>query len=485
MTAAGDRSCDRVHPTRDDRVVAGLSEGVGGPVGDHAGRHRWWTPVRVVLVAVAATMALGMVQKAPCFADTWSDSDRRYAAMCYSDLPYLYTGRGFAELAWPYSADPEVRERYQVMEYPVGISYAAWAVAWGTHAVTGFPDTDARAEQDPGSLFGRPEVQREVRWFVALHAGLFALCALLAGWFLARTHRRRPWDAMGLAVAPALALTALVNWDLLAVVPVAGALWAWSRGRPGLTGVMIGIGTAVKLYPLFLLGGVLVLCWRRRRWGDLALATVAAAVAWAALDLPAYVQDRDAWTVFWTFNADRGPDLGSLWLVVAQAGDLTIAAHTVNVVSWVVFLLWCAGVAVLGLRAPETPRLAQLGFLVVAGFLLVNKVYSPQYVLWLLPLAALARPRWRDLLVWQACEVFYFASVWWYLGGDLAPAGGGDAGFYWLAIVVRVLGELWLVAVVVRDVLVPARDPVEDDRRGDDTGPLVATTQRHGSSSAP
>jgi uncharacterized membrane protein len=97
---------------------------------------------------------------------------------------------------------------------------------------------------------------------------------------------------------------------------------------------------------------------------------------------------------------------------------------------------------------------------VVAGFLLVNKVYSPQYVLWLLPLAVLARPRWRDLLVWQAGEVAYFAAVWWYLGGYLAPAGGGDAGFYWAGVLIRVLAQLWLVAVVVRDVLVPRHDPV-------------------------
>ncbi len=71
----------------------------------------------------------------------------------------------------------------------------------------------------------------------------------------------------------------------------------------------------------------------------------------------------------------------------------------------------------------------------MAGFLLVNKVYSPQYVLWLLPLAVLARPRWRDQLIWQAGEVLYFAAVWWYLGGYLAPGGGADAGFYWVAIV--------------------------------------------------
>ena len=96
----------------------------------------------------------------------------------------------------------------------------------------------------------------------------------------------------------------------------------------------------------------------------------------------------------------------------------------------------------------------------MAGFLLVNKVYSPQYVLWLLPLAVLARPRWRDQIVWQAAEVFYFMSVWWYLGGYLAPAAGDDAGAYWVAIVVRMLGELYLVVLVTRDILRPAHDPV-------------------------
>ena len=124
------------------------------------------------------------------------------------------------------------------------------------------------------------------------------------------------------------------------------------------------------------------------------------------------------------------------------------------------FAAWCAGVFVLGMLAPETPRLAQLGFLLVAGFLLVNKVYSPQYVLWLLPLAVLARPRLRDQLVWQAGEVLYFAAVWWYLGGLLDAGGGGDAGFYWVAIVLRVAAELYLVALVARDVWRPRHDPV-------------------------
>ena len=456
---------DWVDPTTDDPVVGALSEGVGGPMGTRAGRHPWWTPVRVVLALTAVCLALGMWQKTNCYEDTWQDGDARYTHMCYSDLPYLYTGRGFAELTWPYTEDPQTRARYEVMEYPVGIAYWAYGAAWVTHWLNGSPAIEPRYGQSVGELSGTAPVLREMRIFVIVNAIGFAALTLLAAWFLTGVNPRRPWDAAGFALSPALLLSGLVNWDLVAVVFVAGALWAWARDRPLLTGVLIGLGTAVKLYPLFLLGGILVICLRQRRIRDLGLATLGAAGTWVLANLPAYLSGPEEWKVFWTFNSDRGADLGSAWLVVQQAVEqagkpFAFEPHTINVGSWLFFGAWCIGVLALGLSSPSTPRLAQLGFLVVAGFLLVNKVYSPQYVLWLLPLAVMARPRWRDLLIWQAGEVLYFAAVWWYLGGYLAPAAGGDSGFYWAAIVIRIAGELWLVAMVVRDLWWPRHDPV-------------------------
>ncbi len=101
-----------VRPTLDDPVVRALSEGVGGPAGVRTGRHPWWTPVRVVLALTAICFALGVVKDAPCYRAQWSDSSVNYTHMCYSDLPYLYTGRGFAELHWPYTDDESVRARY-------------------------------------------------------------------------------------------------------------------------------------------------------------------------------------------------------------------------------------------------------------------------------------------------------------------------------------------------------------------------------------
>ena len=454
-----------VHPTQDDPLVAALSESVGGPVGTRAGRapgsRPWWTPLRVVVLMAAIGFALGLVQKAPCVEGTWIEGNTRYSAMCYSDLPYLYTLRGFAEQTYPYTDDEQTRARYESMEYPAGISYWAWGTSLVTHWLNGSPDLEPRYKMTVGELQTDPEILRETRLYVVVNALGLALLTILAAGLLTKVNPRRPWDAALFALAPTLALTGLVNWDLLAVAMVAGALWAWSKDRPVLTGVLIGLGTATKLYPLFLLGGLLIICVRQRRLRDLGVVVASAVAAWALTNAPAYLASPTEWKVFWSFNSERGADLGSIWLVLDQAGDLGLSAQTINDGSWIFFGLWCAGVLALGLLAPQTPRLAQLGFLVVAGFLLVNKVYSPQYVLWLLPLAVLARPRWRDQLIWQGGEILYFASVWWYLGGYLEPSRGGDSGFYWIAIIVRMACELYLVALVVRDVVRPWRDLVE------------------------
>jgi uncharacterized membrane protein len=447
---------DVVAPTREDPVVRSASELIGGPSGDRSSGAPWWRPLRVVLAVASLFWVLGMLQKAPCDATSWDDGDLRARAMCYSDIPYLYTGRGFAEGLWPYADNGG---RYEAMEYPVGISYLAWMAAKVTQVNPAGPPSAERRSVAPDAMWSLPGMTVEVNNYFLVTALFLCAFGLLATWFLAGVHPRRPWDALPFVLSPCLLLTSLINWDLLAVALVAGALWAWARDRPVLTGVLIGLGTAAKLYPLFLLGPILVVAWRRGRLGAFGAAAGSAVAAWLVVNLPAWLTGRDDWMVFWRFNSERGADLGSVWLALTHRG-YSFTSGTINAWSWALFGAVCVAVALLGLRARRTPRVAQLAFLVVAGFLLVNKVYSPQYVLWLLPLAVLARPRWRDLLIWQAGELLYLMAVWTYLGGWLDEASGGGARVYDLAIWVRVAAELYLVAVVVRDVLRPERDPV-------------------------
>jgi uncharacterized membrane protein len=122
---------------------------------------------------------------------------------------------------------------------------------------------------------------------------------------------------------------------------------------------------------------------------------------------------------------------------------------------------------------------AQLAFLLVAGFLLLNKVWSPQYSLWLLPLAVLARPKWRSLLLWQATEaLLWVPRMLWYLGTDNR---GVEIEWFFLAVAVRDIAVLVLMALVIRDVLHPDGDVVRTSWPGVDDpagGPLEHAPDR-------
>ncbi|WNE97668.1 glycosyltransferase 87 family protein [Streptomyces luomodiensis] len=464
MSVREDPQAQPVRPTAEDPVAAAGSELIGGPAGRRAllGTS-WWTPVRIVAIVAIGMFALGMVQKLPCYDGGWfHGATAQYTHACYSDIPHLYNGRGFADDLVPYfdRIPDSVSGGMQYLEYPVLTGLFMEVASWMTPS--------------GGSIQHREQIY----WLV--NAGMLMVCTAVIAVCVARTHRRRPWDALLVALAPAFALTSTINWDLFAVALTAAALLVWSRSRPMAAGVLLGLATAAKLYPVLLLGPLLVLCLRAGRLRAFWSAAGGAVAAWLVVNVPVMITTqggglhiRDGWKTFYTFSQERPVDFGSLWLIISQrTGD---PLEDVNTYGTLLMILACVGVAALALCAPRRPRLAQLAFLVVAGFVLTNKVYSPQYVLWLIPLAALARPRWRDFLVWQACEVIYFLGIWMYL----AYMGSGDqhrglpAEGYQLAIVVHLLGTLYLCALVVRDALVPERDPVRQDGSDDPGGGVL------------
>ncbi|MGW3110790.1 glycosyltransferase family 87 protein [Streptomyces sp. NPDC001091] len=447
-TPARVREPETVRPTREDEIAAAGSELIGGPLGRRAlTGTSWWTPVRVVALVAIGMFALGLVQKAPCYDGAWFfGASSQYTHACYSDIPHLYQGRGFADGLVPYF--DKLPGDMDYLEYPVLTGVFMEVASWLT----------------PGS----GSIQRQEQWYWFVNAGMLMVCAAVIAVCVSRTHRRRPWDGLLLALAPAFALTATINWDLLAVALTAAAMLMWSRGRAVAFGVLLGLATAAKLYPLVLLGPLLVLCWRAGKWREFFLAAGGAAGAWLVVNVPVMLFAFQGWSKFYTFSHDRGVDFGSFWLIWSQNSSNPPSIDFVNTTASALVVLSFLGIAALTFTAPRRPRFAQLAFLMVAAFILTNKVYSPQYVLWLVPLAVLARPKWRDFLVWQACEVAYFLGIWLYLAyttsGD-AHKGLPTEGYHW-AIALHLLGTLYLCAVIVRDILRPERDVVR--RSGDD-----------------
>lgn len=439
--SAPQRSRAPICPSADDPLIRSGCEVLGGPVGERAQLGRgWWTPVRVLIVLTAIGFIIGYLQKLPCIQSGWGAA--RYLDMCYSDIPPLFSGRGFADGIFPYLGNPLPGQ--EGLEYPV---------------LTGlFMELASRLT---------PHDQADsTLWFFNINAVMLFVCSGVTVLATALTVRRRPWDAAMVALAPGLILCATINWDLLAVALLAVGMLAWSRSMPVASGVFIGLAAAAKFYPFLVLVPLALLCLRAGRFSAFFKCLCGAIVAWLAVNVPFMLANFDGWYHFYAFSKTRGEDFGSVWLALTDIGH-HVRPERLNTYATGLFVVGAIGLAAVILFGRRRPRFAPTCFLIIAAFVLPNKVYSPQYVLWLIPLAVLARPRWRDFLIWQACEVVYYAAIWL----RLADVGDGkifDGGWYSLAIAIHVAGTGWLAAMILCDMLWPAHDPVRNDGAPED-----------------
>jgi uncharacterized membrane protein len=482
---------DRDLPSRNDVLVSALSDVVGGPVGRHAliGRQRFFTPLRVIIMLALVFLALGWTTKSPCLQTVGTgtsdqrvanwENQRAYYQLCYSDTVPLYTAELLSQGKFPYksswletdqSGAPQVqydgRPAVRYMEYPVitGVyQYVSMALAKTYTAV--------------GKALAWPILSgvAEVVMFFNIAAFGLALAWLITVWATAMLAGRRIWDAALVAGSPLVIFQIFTNFDALATAFAMGGLLAWARRRPVLAGVLIGLGVAAKLYPALLLLPILVLALRTGRLAEAGKTVASALAAWLVVNLPIMVLFPQGWSEFFRLNSRRGEDMDSLYNVIGSFTgwpgfdrDLGLWEPPVilNSVVALLFLACCAAIAYIALTAPQRPRVAQLAFLVVAAFLLTNKVWSPQFSLWLVPLAVLALPHRRILLAWMTIDALVWVPRMLYLYGEQNK--GLSEQWLTTTVLLRDIAVVGLCVLVVRQIYRPGTDLVRWGGRRDD-----------------
>jgi hypothetical protein len=281
-------------PSRDDPVVRAASVVIGGPAGPRlASATGFWRPAPVLALLGCLMLSFGVVQKQHCRAQGWSSPDQFWHA-CYSDIPVLY---GSAALGA--SDRPGLGQALGTLGQPPLVG----ALMWITSAFV------------PASSPAAP------RQFFDLSVVLLAVLLAIAVAAVALTAGRRAWDAGHLALSPVLITAGLISYQLLAVALTAVALFALSRRRPVVGGLLLGLAM-VSAPQVTVVGlAVVILLSRYLRTAAGAAFAAAAIGSWFAvrvLLLPGFTGGLIAAWNSWRVSA---PGYGSLWLAPQLLGE--------------------------------------------------------------------------------------------------------------------------------------------------------------------
>ena len=364
---------------------------------------------RVVLLLALFASLLSYAKFNHCAVTGWQSPDQ-YVHACYSDIPALYGERALDKGVWAYSSGADS------VEYPV----IQGAVMWFTakiipHGINNY-------------FYGS----------ALLLALLFIFISLLI-------FRMKPEFGYLLPLAPAAVASMYINWDLWAIATMMLAIYWFDRKAEVASAVALGIAVSTKFLPIFLLIPIAIIFFRQERISKFVKYAAISIATFAAINLPVALTTPEGWWRFYDLNLNRGSDWGSVWYSLSNLGlDLThqnylsILCLAIGLTALTIFLLQ--------LRTP--PTLVHTAIFVMIIVMAVSKVYSPQYVLWLTPLAIIAIIDKRELTVfwfWQGAEVAYHLAIWQHLAQVTGAKFGLPVVAYSVIALIRIGASILLL----------------------------------------
>lgn len=374
----------------------------------------------LLALAVLASL-ISFAKFSHCEGTTWATPDQ-YIHACYSDLPSLYGERGLDKNQWPYASD------LNSVEYPVLTGLVMFATAALVNTPIAYFNLNA----------------------VFLTILFIALVILL--------RRMKPELSYLLPVAPAMIASLYINWDLWAIITMTLAIYWFDRKGYLYSALAMGISISTKFLPIFLLFPIVFILWRNNHIKELVKYLATTVGIWLAINLPFAFTTPTGWWRFYKLNLERGADWGSIWLALSQLG---LGRTHLNYLSILLLLIGFTAIAIFLFEIKSTPTLASVAFIVLATVMIAGKVYSPQYVLWLTPLAVIALTGAKDLpafWIWQTGEIIYHIAIWQHIALVTGAHFGLAAGGYAVLTLLRIVTTLYLIGALMKRAL-QARNP--------------------------
>jgi uncharacterized membrane protein len=371
---------------------------------------------RALLALALLAALLSFTKFSHCEGINWA-TPGQYIHACYSDLPSLFGERGMADNTWPYASDTNS------VEYPVLTGLVMYATSFVAHS--------------PISYFN----------FNAL------LLALLFIFVIFIVRKIQPEFTYLVPVAPAMIASLYINWDLWAIATMMLAIYWFDRKAYLYSSIALAVSISTKFLPVFLLLPIIFILWRSNQIREIVKYAATTFGMWLAINLPFALTTPTGWWRFYKLNLSREADWGSLWLAFSQLG---LGLANLNYLAVLLLLIGLTSFVIFLFEVKNTPTLASVAFIVLAIVMVASKVYSPQYVLWLTPLAVIALTNKKDLhafWIWQIAETMYHVAIWQHLALFTGAAFGLQEGGYATITLIRIAATIYLAWTLIKRTL--------------------------------
>jgi len=276
---------------------------------------------------------------------------------------------------------------------------------------------------------------------------------LIALLFIASSYlvyRIKPESALLYTLAPTGVLALFINWDLWAIATTLLAIYWFDKKQEFTSAAILGVSIATKFFPVVLLLPILIILIRREEIKKAITYLAISLGTFLAINIPFALTTPTGWWRFYDLNLHREADWGSLWYALSVFG---VNLNHINYLAILTLLIGITVVAIFLLQTREVLTLAESSLFIFIVLMTVSKVYSPQYVLWLTPLAVLALRDKRDLSWfwgWQIAEVIYHFAIWQHLALLTGAHYGLPVKAYAVATVLRIVAALGMAIAFAR-----------------------------------